>query len=52
MRCRRCGKGIEKDLKRVTCMSGVVRLYNPNHLCRECRKHNTMHDKFKVWNIE
>ena len=36
MKCRRCGKEIEKDLKPIIAMSGVARMYNPNHLCREC----------------
>jgi len=38
MKCRRCKKEIEKDLKPILAMSAICRVYNPNHLCRKCRK--------------
>lgn len=40
MKCRRCGKEIEKDLKPILAMSAECRAYNPNLLCRECRPYS------------
>jgi len=40
MKCRHCGKEIEKDLKPIIAMSAVCRKYNPNHLCKTCRDNN------------
>ena len=50
MKCRNCNKEIEKDLKPIIAMAAICRQYNPNHLCKQCRKlNNLMKRKLKEW---
>lgn len=39
MKCRRCQKEFDfnSEHKRILSMASVGRMYNPNHLCKDCR---------------
>jgi hypothetical protein len=41
MKCRRCKEEFEftKEHRKIIAMAAVCRVYNPNHLCKECREY-------------